>query len=198
MAAIARDEPDRFSADRRGPAPPELLPIQEFVNTRDTLTGRDALETPEELHAFLAARGLLEAVEVVAPADQLTARRTREAVRSFLAHSRGHLTDAEVELLDDIGRRAQLQWEFSTGGRIGLVARRRGVIGALGTLLAPLLTAGVTGTLDRLKTCRNCDWAFYDRSKNRSGAWCSMELCGSRSKAKRHYWRSRAEAAPDE
>ena len=42
------------------------------------------------------------------------------------------------------------------------------------------------GTWRRLKACREdtCQWAFYDRSKNRSGTWCSMAVCGNRAKAR--------------
>ncbi|HKC76276.1 MAG TPA: CGNR zinc finger domain-containing protein [Chloroflexota bacterium] len=45
----------------------------------------------------------------------------------------------------------------------------------------------------RLKICRNetCRWAFYDYSKNRSGAWCTMAVCGSRSKARTYRQRRR-------
>jgi predicted RNA-binding Zn ribbon-like protein len=34
-----------------------------------------------------------------------------------------------------------------------------------------------------------CTWLFLDRSRNRSRRWCSMETCGNRAKAKRHYHR---------
>ncbi len=47
---------------------------------------------------------------------------------------------------------------------------------------------------DRLKICPNCGWLFLDRSRNRSRTWCDMAVCGNRSKAKRHYRRSREEA----
>jgi predicted RNA-binding Zn ribbon-like protein len=42
------------------------------------------------------------------------------------------------------------------------------------------------GTWQRLKACRDhsCEWAFYDHTKNRSGAWCTMEECGNRAKAR--------------
>ncbi len=42
------------------------------------------------------------------------------------------------------------------------------------------------GTWSRLKACREheCEWAFYDHTKNRSGAWCSMQRCGNRAKAR--------------
>src|SRR5256885_5523159 len=45
-------------------------------------------------------------------------------------------------------------------------------------------SAMTDGTWARLKACRNdqCQKAFYDTSKNRSGAWCSMAGCGSRLK----------------
>ena len=42
------------------------------------------------------------------------------------------------------------------------------------------------GAWERLKACTNggCVWAFYDRSKNRSGRWCSMDICGNRIKTR--------------
>ena len=41
-----------------------------------------------------------------------------------------------------------------------------------------------------------CTWLFLDRSRNRSRRWCSMESCGNRAKAQRHYHRRRDAAAP--
>jgi len=37
-----------------------------------------------------------------------------------------------------------------------------------------------------------CGWLFLDTSRNRSRRWCSMENCGNRAKARRHYKRQRA------
>ncbi len=36
-----------------------------------------------------------------------------------------------------------------------------------------------------------CQWAFYDRSKNRSGRWCSMQVCGNRTKTRAYRARQR-------
>ncbi|MEV1131134.1 CGNR zinc finger domain-containing protein [Agromyces sp. NPDC049794] len=47
--------------------------------------------------------------------------------------------------------------------------------------------------LDRVKQCPGCGWLFVDTSKNRSRRWCSMEMCGGRDKALRHYRKQRAE-----
>jgi predicted RNA-binding Zn ribbon-like protein len=47
--------------------------------------------------------------------------------------------------------------------------------------------------LARVGQCADdrCGWLFFDTSRNRSRRWCSMEDCGNRAKARRHYRRSR-------
>jgi predicted RNA-binding Zn ribbon-like protein len=54
--------------------------------------------------------------------------------------------------------------------------------------------AMIEGTWSRLKVCpgHDCGWAFYDNSRNLSGRWCSMAVCGGRAKARAHYQRLRA------
>ncbi|MEM9470689.1 MAG: CGNR zinc finger domain-containing protein [Pseudomonadota bacterium] len=46
----------------------------------------------------------------------------------------------------------------------------------------------------RLKMCpgNGCGWLFIDETKNARRTWCSMETCGNRAKAARHYARSKA------
>jgi predicted RNA-binding Zn ribbon-like protein len=47
--------------------------------------------------------------------------------------------------------------------------------------------------LDRVRECaddRGCGYLFLDLSRNRSRRWCSMETCGNRAKAQRHYRRT--------
>jgi predicted RNA-binding Zn ribbon-like protein len=64
-------------------------------------------------------------------------------------------------------------------------------------LLAPVLwSAGdlmVSPDTIRLRHCSNdqCLWLFLDGSKNGSRRWCSMQACGNRAKAHRHYLRTR-------
>jgi len=62
------------------------------------------------------------------------------------------------------------------------VAPATGVDGAVASLLAVLHEAQLVGTWDRMKACRRCEYLFYDRSKNRSAAWCAMAICGNRTK----------------
>lgn len=68
-----------------------------------------------------------------------------------------------------------------------LVPRDPGTVNAaLASLLAAISASVADGTWSRLKACRNpgCQWAYYDSSRNRSRAWCSMETCGNRAKAR--------------
>jgi predicted RNA-binding Zn ribbon-like protein len=68
---------------------------------------------------------------------------------------------------------------------------------AAASMLAPALwsAADVLAGSDRarLRECANhrCLWLFLDDSKNRTRRWCSMQACGNRAKAHRHYLRSR-------
>jgi predicted RNA-binding Zn ribbon-like protein len=68
------------------------------------------------------------------------------------------------------------------------------VNGALGVVLAITARAMVDGSWSRLKVCpgEDCGWAFYDHSRNQTGRWCSMSVCGGRAKARAHYRRRRA------
>jgi predicted RNA-binding Zn ribbon-like protein len=47
----------------------------------------------------------------------------------------------------------------------------------------------------RIRECSGdeCNWLFVDTSKNRSRQWCSMQSCGNRHKARRHYQKLRAQ-----
>ena len=50
----------------------------------------------------------------------------------------------------------------------------------------------------RLKMCPgdNCGWLFIDETRNSRRTWCSMESCGNRAKAARHYLRKKKTAVP--
>jgi predicted RNA-binding Zn ribbon-like protein len=61
---------------------------------------------------------------------------------------------------------------------------------------AELLTS--RAELDRVRVCglhetHECSWLFMDTTKGRTRRWCSMESCGNRAKARRHYARTRGE-----
>ena len=64
---------------------------------------------------------------------------------------------------------------------------------ALGRLLAVVAAAHNDGTWLRLKACPadDCQWAYYDRSRNRSAVWCDMGVCGNRQKVRSFRERTR-------
>ena len=61
----------------------------------------------------------------------------------------------------------------------------------MATLLGILHEAQLSGDWSRMKACRHCEYAFFDRSKNRSAAWCAMSICGNRTKNRAYYRRRR-------
>lgn len=55
----------------------------------------------------------------------------------------------------------------------------------------------VSDLLERVHECNNdrCTWMFIDETRNHSRRWCSMEGCGNRMKARRHYRRAKGKAS---
>ena len=90
---------------------------------------------------------------------------------------------------------APLSVAIDDAGRTALEPARGGVDGAVATLLGILHEAQLSGDWSRMKGCRQCEYAFFDRSKNRSAAWCAMSICGNRTKNRAYYRRRRSAAA---
>jgi predicted RNA-binding Zn ribbon-like protein len=180
-------------------APGELEHVRAFVNTIDIEQGSEQLPGPAELAAWLAEHGLAQSERLRANrADLENAIRLREALRSILlAHVGADPIPADAaNELDARACRSRLRLRFDRHGGAALQPQAGGVDGALGRLLAIVQRSIALGTWERLKACRehDCAWAFYDHTKNRSGAWCNMEVCGNRAKA-RSYRERRAGAS---
>jgi predicted RNA-binding Zn ribbon-like protein len=79
-------------------------------------------------------------------------------------------------------------------GAEGLVPTADGVRGAVGHVLAVAFLADLDGSWERFRECGSpdCRAVFYDRSKNRSGRWCTMAECGNRAKVRAYRERERA------
>jgi predicted RNA-binding Zn ribbon-like protein len=178
----------------RPPAPEPLETVRQFVNTFDVESGTDELADAAGARAWFVEHGLLDAGARVRPTDRRRVVEVREALRALLLANNGaELAPETVELLNDVARHAPLEAQFDGGGTIAVAGRRGGVEGALGQLLAVVVQAVADGTWMRLKACRDdeCQWAFYDRSRNRSAQWCVMNVCGNRNKARSYRERHR-------
>src|SRR5947207_9755580 len=159
------------------PAPGELEVLRNFVNTYDLEDGTDKVDTPDSLRDWLAERGLLARTERLDEQDVRQARSVREAVRSLLLANNGFDVDPRaLETLNNAARSAEVVVSFGDAGTPQLSPVRPGFQGALGRLLGIAFRSMADGTWERLKACpaHDCEWAFYDASKNRSGVWCKM------------------------
>ena len=180
---------DRFDAGNqpagRPPAPGRLAFVQAFLNTFWDLDGggSEAWSSPGAYGAWLRARGFDGAAS---GADLDRALELREALRALCRANHGD-GDAPSALatLDRIARSvapaAALAPSLLTGA---LEPAGDGPDAACGLALAIVLAARADGSFARLKACphAHCGWAFYDGSRNRSGQWCSMRICGNRTK----------------
>jgi predicted RNA-binding Zn ribbon-like protein len=166
----------------------ELEQVIDFVNTLEVETGEDALETPAELARWLTERGLLEARPGrLREADRDRAIELREALRAMMLANNGAAPDPRaVAVLERAARDGELGVHFGARGGVELAPGASGTAGALARLLVPVARAIADGSWRRAKACRadDCRWAFYDRSRNRSGVWCEMAVCGNRTKVR--------------
>ena len=170
------------------PNPPhELQLVLDFVNTRDVETGGDDIGRPAALHAWLRERGLLGTDAAVNAREHRDALALRESLRRvMLAHNGGGEDADAMAQLERAARQGELAVHFGADGSIGPQSQAGGVDGALARLLVPVVHAAGDGSWARAKACHadDCQWAFYDTSRNRSGRWCDMAVCGNRHKVR--------------
>jgi predicted RNA-binding Zn ribbon-like protein len=173
--------------------PERLAQLAAFINTLDIEDRIDRISTPETLRAWLREQGLAANGVHVRTPDVGRAQHLREALRDVAEGNAGHGSGA-AERLDAIAATLPLRLRFRPDAQ--LEADRGGIDAAFTTLLGSVYGAMQDGTWPRLKACRNpeCRWAYYDTSRNRSGRWCSMAICGNRMKGRAFRKRQRASA----
>lgn len=141
--------------------------VIDFLNTVNHDTHIDVLDDPVAWQAWLSERELTEG-----PAD----------LRAVRAALRAAVGDPVVPVSASVA----VTIELPVGGMPRLVARD-----VVGAVFAAASRLAVRGQWERVKICPadDCRWAFYDRSRNHSRTWCSMQVCGNREKARS--WRGR-------
>jgi predicted RNA-binding Zn ribbon-like protein len=197
--ASAWREPQLPQPGGRDPAPRQLALVQAFVNTHYDLElehGADLFATPAALEAWMARRGLSDAGSVT-DADVRRVVAVREGLRAMAATNAAGAARGRVAVLDELNhaaRGAALEVRFSDAPKPRFVPGRGSAVDRmLAIVLAITARAMLEGEWGRLKVCpgEHCGWAFYDHSRNQSGRWCSMSVCGGRVKARAHYRRRR-------
>jgi len=184
-------------SDQKQP-PDGLSLVIDYVNTRDREAASDELGSPRRLGKWLQERGLLDAREASELGEDELGRAValREELRGHMFANNAR-QPADWAPLDRIVRRGRLQVRFTDDGRALLEPATAGFDGALARLLVPVALAAGDGNWRRVKACAadTCQWAFYDRSRNRSGRWCEMAVCGNRTKVRSY--RARSSSPPE-
>ena len=179
METIAGSE---NSTRPRGPGAVGLL--QDFLNTADIESETDLVATPAALGEWLAAKGLLSRPAEPSAAEHARALDLRERLRDALeAITHGASPRTAFARLNQIAGRVPLRVRFGDAAHL---EPARSDAPAVGPILATVYDALSDEALVRLKVCRSdsCRWAFYDTSRNRSGVWCDMAICGNRQKGR--------------
>jgi len=183
MATVDLPRPD---------VPRPIAVVRDFVNTTDHETGSDELTTPEGLSGYLEREGLLERPSSAGADDLELARRLRSGLRRALELNHDGAADSLPALADALAELpVTLDW---SGSGTGLRSSAPGIRGALARIGLAAHQATNEGIWWRLKICASdeCEWAYYDHSKNRSRSWCEYG-CGNKIKT-RAYRARRAEA----
>ena len=177
----------------RPPAPGSLERVRQFINTLDLDADRDAFRAPDDARAWLTKHGLSASGDLDgAGLGRLVA--FREDLRQLIAARSESLAVADDTLrsLAQFAQLAPLTVGFGPDGNARLEPAR-GSDAAMAALFVDVATAVGGGSWARLKVCANdaCQWAFWDASRNRSGVWCTMAVCGNRMKGRAFRARAR-------
>jgi len=181
----------------------------DFINTDLVMNGQptDLLSSFQDLAAWLVQAGLLtgkdeERIEGEGSRDEVETlkeakafRRTMRVMAERLA-ARKPVPQAALDLINELLRHRVGYAQVTH--RSGMFERRyeagfedaNQVLGLLAEAASDLLCAC---DLSLVKKCQNpaCVLFFYDTTKNHARHWCSMNLCGNRSKVAAHYRRHR-------
>jgi predicted RNA-binding Zn ribbon-like protein len=185
-----------LSDDESKPAPEPLVRIQALVNTVELPDGPDRLAATADARAWLVAHNLLTATADVTDDDLDLVRGVREALRALLVHNAGGPlpSDEALSPLRAVATEGTARADCGDAGEVRLSATGDSVPERLVELLLVMRDAQRDGSWARLKACANdeCQWAFYDRSRNHGGTWCEMSACGNKLKNREFRARRRA------
>src|SRR5579859_1621603 len=187
-------------------------PCLDFANTLGSAPEpTEHLNSYADLVGFAAQSGLITRddaewlraqgdIEPVTAAGVLTrARRLREALRTIFARLAAgkKLPDAELAVLNidlaaSLAHARVVPADGGTRFRWGWSGRNLDApLWPIARSAADLLTSDEDRALVRQCGADDCVWLFIDNTRNRSRQWCSMQSCGNREKARRHYQRVR-------
>lgn len=187
----------------------------DFINTQLVLNEQpvDLLATFSDLVTWLVQTRLLteeNAKKIERQwGKQATGTQTLEQARAFRATLREMIeriaagrpvSQVAIEAINDMLRyRVGCTQLIRRNGKVerGFQAESQDANQLLGLLAEAASDLLCTCDLSLIKKCQNpvCVLFFYDTTKNHARHWCSMSLCGNRSKVAAHYRRHRSQSA---
>ncbi len=182
--------------DEVAPAPGDLELVRGFVSLHDhAIADSTSLEpVPPTLGWWLRAEGLVPGGGDLAEPDLEWGLSIRSALITKVLENMGAPADLGATMrLNSAAVETGLRPRFDAPR---LEPTAEGVRGAIGRILGIAFLAELDGSWHRFRMCADptCTTVFYDRSKNHSAKWCSMQNCGNRSKVRA--FRERHAAAP--
>lgn len=162
--------------------------IVAFVNTREIEEETDSIGDAERLAEWIAES---TGEYMPAPDGEGHARvlALRESLRALLRANNGfEAGEQELAPLHEAAERSRYRTVVSADGQVALAPARSDLSGFEARLVLALERLQSHGAWARFKACTddNCQWAFFDATRNRSRTWCSMEECGNREKTRRY------------
>lgn len=119
--------------------------------------------------------------------------------RVFSAVAGGRLIAADdLAVLNDMLRQAYAHLELKAtlqGVSLNWHSYTNGLERMFWQVIRSAVDLLTSDQLQRVGECaddRGCGYLFLDTSRNRSRRWCSMETCGNRAKAHRHFIKARS------
>ena len=185
--------------DESKPAPEPLVRVQALVNTVERPDGSDRLAELSGARPWLVDNNLLAPTADLTTADLDLVRAVREALRTMLVHNAGGPPPNKTALapLRTVAAEGRARADIGDAGQVRLSATGDSGRERLVELLVIIRDAQRDGTWARLKACANdeCQWAFYDKSRNHGGSWCTMATCGNKLKNREFRARRRLAAS---
>jgi len=163
---------DDLLIDVDAPAVDPVDTVIAFLNSIDAEEGTDEMTSLASWHAWIDAHPIYADLDASNDAALARARSLRQ-----------HLRDSCMGVVPDEDLHVPVTVSLPTGAPAGLVGHS-----VDGRVAAAVATLVIDGRWNRVKVCPadDCGWAFFDRSRNSSRQWCSMQVCGNRAKARNH------------
>jgi hypothetical protein len=180
------------------PAPGDLELVRAFLSLHDhDERNPDSLPPSlESLRWWLGSKTLVEEGDQIRDQDLAWALRVRDALIAKVRENMGEPRNVTAtEFLNRAAEETGVRVCFGCDDDTPIHVDATGVRGAIGRILGTAFLAELDGRWERFRICHDpgCSGVFFDRSKNKSGKWCSMSSCGNRAKVRAFRERQAAE-----